>query len=157
MHPSVFGVGSVAAVSASRLARDGLGVKSDGVATGDGSVTRDGRGKGRPRAIMDGRAVMAESTISLICIGTPRLPNGDVETAHVVRVCEEIGRTLAGKAGFHSVVIRSTTVPESKQSGQRDDERFANPGEAAPRSSSASPMPVSVAPWERSRESGPAR
>jgi GDP-mannose 6-dehydrogenase len=49
--------------------------------------------------------------ISIICVGTPSLPNGGIDLTHIYEICTEIGAILKEKASFHTVVIRSTVSP----------------------------------------------
>lgn len=54
---------------------------------------------------------IANSDISLLCVGTPSKQNGSLDLGHVEAVCEQIGAALKEKSGFHSVVMRSTVLP----------------------------------------------
>ncbi len=57
-----------------------------------------------------------KSDISLICVGTPSLRNGSLDTQYVEKVCREIGSVLATKKSHHVVVVRSTVLPTTIQS-----------------------------------------
>lgn len=127
MKISVFGLGYVGCVSAACLAKSGhevIGVdinpiKVSKVATGDSPVLEvglneliaDGVRNSRLRATCDSRAAVLSSDVSLICVGTPSQRNGNLQLDHIVRVCEEIGNTLAEKRDRHTVIIRSTVLP----------------------------------------------
>ncbi len=129
MRISVFGLGYVGAVSAACLARAGhevVGVdpvetKVDLINRGRmpviepdlGDLIRAGVSAGRLRATTDVGGGVRASDISLICVGTPSLPNGGLDLTYVRRVCEQIGRELRRKSGFHVVVARSTMLPGS--------------------------------------------
>ncbi|MBX6740499.1 MAG: UDP-glucose/GDP-mannose dehydrogenase family protein [Acetobacteraceae bacterium] len=129
MHISVFGIGYVGAVSAACLANDGHSViavdtnhqkvetinagRSPIVEEGLDELIRQGVENGRLYATMDGLRAISDSDLSFVCVGTPSLANGSLDLTYVVRVCEEIGRAIGKKRGFHSVVIRSTMLPGS--------------------------------------------
>ena len=124
---SVFGLGYVGCVSAACFAKQGhtvIGVdvnaaKVGMINSGRATIVEAGiaelvaemvRAK-RLRATCDVREAVLESTISLICVGTPSRPNGSLELAYVERVCEQIGAALADKEERHTVVVRSTVLP----------------------------------------------
>ena len=124
---SVFGLGYVGSVSAACFAGEGLQVigidpqsnKVDLINRGQTPIIEPGLGElisdavraGRLRATADVTAAIAESDISMVCVGTPSQPNGDLAVESVRRVCREIGSALADKDEFHVVVIRSTILP----------------------------------------------
>jgi len=58
---------------------------------------------------------IAQSDISLICVGTPAKPTGEIDLSHIEAVCETVGKALANLNHFHVVVIRSTLLPFSMQ------------------------------------------
>jgi GDP-mannose 6-dehydrogenase len=127
MNVSVFGLGYVGCVSAACLAARGHSVV--GVDVNPAKVQLVGRGiapvveerigelteqavrDGRLRATADVSQAVAETEISLVCVGTPSAPNGSLSTVYLERVAEEIGAALAGKDGWHTVVFRSTMLP----------------------------------------------
>lgn len=127
MRISVFGLGYVGAVSAACLARDGhsvIGVdpnqtKLDLINSGRSPIVEAGLEEliraavaaGRLRAVRDARTAIAESDLSLVCVGTPSEANGSLNLRYVEAVCKEIGACLAGKPGYHTVVMRSTILP----------------------------------------------
>ncbi len=131
MRISVFGLGYVGSVSAACLAHDGhtaIGVdvnpqKMALVAAGHAPVLESGLeelvGEGvranRLLVCPDGRAAVHDSDVSLICVGTPSNGNGSLDLHYVEHVCEEIGKALAAKPGYHVVVVRSTVLPGTVQ------------------------------------------
>jgi GDP-mannose 6-dehydrogenase len=66
---------------------------------------------GRLRATTETTSAIYETDLSFVCVGTPSLPNGNLDLAHIRRVCEQIGQGIKGKSARHTVVIRSTIVP----------------------------------------------
>lgn len=129
MKISIFGLGYVGAVSAACLTKDGhevIGVdpnqtKVDLINQGNtpiiekdiGEIIKEAVAKKMLRATQDAKIAVAESEVSLICVGTPSQMNGGLDLKYVRKVCEEIGDVLRKKQGFHVVVARSTMLPGS--------------------------------------------
>lgn len=129
---AVFGLGYVGIVSAACLARDGheiVGVdmrpeKVALVEAGRSPIVEDrvdgmiehAVAAGRIRASTDAEAAIASSDISLVCVGTPSLRNGSLDTSAIRRVCEQIGAAIARTRRPHLVVIRSTILPGTMRS-----------------------------------------
>jgi len=129
MKISIFGLGYVGAVSAACLTKDGhevIGVdpnqtKVDLINQGNtpiiekdiGEIIKEAVAKKMLRATQDAKIAVAESEVSLICVGTPSQMNGGLDLKYVRKVCEEIGDALRRKQGFHVVVARSTMLPGS--------------------------------------------
>ena len=127
MKIAIFGLGYVGAVSAACLSKEGhqvIGVDAnpDKVALinkGNSPVVEKdvdemiaaGVANGSLRATSDSAAAVRESEISIVCVGTPSSPNGNLDLGYVKRVCEEIGAALRDKEDFSAVVIRSTVLP----------------------------------------------
>lgn len=129
MKISIFGLGYVGAVSAACLSNDGhlvIGVDNNerkvelinagrspiiekDIDTLIAAAVRDGR----LSATSDARAAVLSSDISLVCVGTPSQLNGSLDLSYVRSVCENVGAALREKNAFHTVVIRSTTLPGS--------------------------------------------
>lgn len=132
MRLSVFGLGYVGCVSAACFAREGhevigvdvnptkVGIINEGrspiVETGVGELIGEMRGAGRLRATTDSAEAIADSEVSLICVGTPSHTNGSLDLTYVKRVCQEIGAALEKKTARHTVVIRSTMLPGTIES-----------------------------------------
>lgn len=124
---SVFGLGYVGVVSAACLARDGhtvVGVDPNQTKVGlinDGKtpvieaevddLIREAVAAGRLSAGSNAQAAVAETDVSLICVGTPSQRNGSLDLRYVEAVCREIGRAIRTKDGYHVVVMRSTMLP----------------------------------------------
>ena len=71
-------------------------------------------GEERPCRVTDDVAAAVHATdLSFICVGTPSSPNGSQDLSAVRRVSEQIGAALKDKAGYHTVVMRSTLQPGS--------------------------------------------
>lgn len=124
---AVFGLGYVGAVSAACLAKAGYAVigvdpqrsKVDLINSGVPPIVEENVAdlvheatKMRwLRATLDAAAAVAESCLSLVCVGTPSRPNGSLDLSSVARVCEEIGAALRSADQYHVVVMRSTILP----------------------------------------------
>jgi GDP-mannose 6-dehydrogenase len=131
MKISIFGLGYVGCVSAACLARAGhevIGVdvnpdKVDILARGQSPVVEADLDEiiaevvaaGTLRATASAEDAIADSTLSLVCVGTPSHANGSLNLDYVARVCESIGAEIAKKAAGerHIVCVRSTMVPGS--------------------------------------------
>ncbi len=129
MKISVFGIGYVGVVSAACLARDGHDVIAvdidpgkvrsinDGVSPiveeGIDDLVREVVAAGKLTATSDTAFAIQNTDASFICVGTPSAPDGSVGLTYVEAVCRNIGAALKEKAGYHSVVMRSTIVPGS--------------------------------------------
>jgi GDP-mannose 6-dehydrogenase len=127
MKISVFGLGYVGTVCAACLADQGhtvIGVdvnpeKLDILRKGRSPIVEKDIDELVGRAVADGRlqvtadvhAAVAETDLSLVCVGTPSRSNGSLDTSAVEAVVEQIGAAIAAKNGYHSVVIRSTVLP----------------------------------------------
>jgi GDP-mannose 6-dehydrogenase len=126
---SVFGIGYVGVVAAACLARDGHHViavdvdpakirsinegKSPIVENGLDTLIEQVVASGRLTATADVEAAIMGTDASFVCVGTPSAPDGSVGLTYVKGACENIGRALARKSAYHSVVLRSTIVPGS--------------------------------------------
>lgn len=124
---SIFGLGYVGTVSAGCLAGRGhqvIGVDSvqtkiDLINRGQSPIIEADIGEmvaqsvagGRLRATRDVAQAIADTELSFVCVGTPSLPNGNLDLTYVRRVCEQIGVALKDKGARHTVVIRSTILP----------------------------------------------
>jgi len=124
---SVFGLGYVGCVTAACLAdrgspvvgvdvsRSKVDMLNAGLATiveeGIADLVRSAHTAGRVRATTSVDDAVAASSISLICVGTPSQPNGNLDLSYVERACTQIGGALKQKKDRHTVVIRSTVFP----------------------------------------------
>ncbi len=129
MRIAVFGLGYVGVVSAACLARDGhrvIGVDTnrskvdlvnDGgspiVEAGLADILRDAVRAGRLHATVGAAEAVAESDLSLVCVGTPGNGNGSLSLEYVDRVCRDIGAGLAAVSEWRLVAVRSTMLPGS--------------------------------------------
>jgi len=127
MKVSIFGLGYVGAVTAGCLVRNGhtvVGVDPDSrklefIREGKAPILEEGVEDLMREAVDSGRLTVtsscaeaiAQTDLSLVCVGTPSAPDGSLGLMYVTRVCEEIGQALAAKASRHTVVIRSTVAP----------------------------------------------
>ncbi|MFC1757544.1 nucleotide sugar dehydrogenase [Planctomycetota bacterium] len=127
MRISVFGLGYVGCVSAACLAKDkhqviGVEVAPQKIAmlqSGKSPVIEPGLDELIKDIVADGRLAVTDDTshaihnseLSLICVGTPSNNNGSLKTDYVKIVGEQIGKALATKGEYHTVVLRSTVLP----------------------------------------------
>ena len=83
------------------------------IETGLEQLLADAVEAGRLTASTDAQHAVHSTDMSFICVGTPSQINGSLDLTYVRRVCEDIGRAIATKPGFHVVVARSTMLPGS--------------------------------------------
>ncbi len=127
MTISIFGLGYVGTVCAGCLASEGhtiIGVdvnptKVERMASGIATIVEPdlpelfaiGHQANRLSATTSATDAVLASTISLVCVGTPSQPNGNLDLQYMKRVCQEIGEALRIKDSRHLVVFRSTMLP----------------------------------------------
>lgn len=129
MNISIFGMGYVGAVISACFARDGhrvIGVDTDPakvdlinagkspiIEAGLEELIAAGVQAGRLSSTTDHAAALAATELSMVCVGTPSQPTGELDLKFVQRVCESIGAELKKKTSRHCVVVRSTMLPGS--------------------------------------------
>ncbi len=127
MNISIFGLGYVGAVSLACLSRDGhrvIGVDVDPaklalISEGKTPVVEEGMvdlmqnvvASGRVSVTQDVLSAVAQSDLSLICVGTPSAPNGSQDQEAMIRLAHDLGRAMRTKTDRHIFVFRSTLVP----------------------------------------------
>ena len=151
MRLSVFGLGYVGCVTAASLAKAGhevigADVNAEKVAMVNGArppVVEPGLaellaevvGEGRLRATTSSDEAVADSDVSLICVGTPSRATGALDVEAIARTGHSIGTALRKRAEPYTVVLRSTVLPGTTEqclvpallagSGDRDAVRVA--------------------------------
>jgi GDP-mannose 6-dehydrogenase len=129
---SIFGLGYVGCVSAACLAEDGHAVvgvdtqsaKVDLINGGQSPIVEPGlpelllraRQNGRLAAMSVAEPAVCNTDLSMICVGTPSLPNGSIDLRSLVNVCQQIGAALRHKTRYHIIVVRSTMLPGTMDS-----------------------------------------
>jgi GDP-mannose 6-dehydrogenase len=127
MKLSIFGLGYVGCVSAACFAAAGHEVIGVDVNSVKVNIINDGLSpivepgvddlmaaavkEQRLSATTDVAQAVAETDLSLICVGTPSNHNGSLDLSYVKRVCQEIGAALEKKQTYTIVAIRSTMLP----------------------------------------------
>lgn len=127
MKISIFGLGYVGAVSLACLARDGhevIGVdvdqtKLDLISSGKTPVVEEGMvdlvqrvaASGLVKVTQDSAYAIANSEISLVCVGTPSANNGSQDQSAMLRLAQQAGEAMRQKSSPHIFVFRSTLVP----------------------------------------------
>jgi GDP-mannose 6-dehydrogenase len=81
-----------------------------------GELIAAARGDGRLDATSNACQAVQKSDVSFACVGTPSHRNGKIDVTQIEHVCQEIGRGLAAKHAYHTVVLRSTVLPGTTQS-----------------------------------------
>lgn len=129
MRISVFGIGYVGAVTSACLSDSGHTVvavdtnpvkveylhagRTPIVETGLQELITKAVKKGRLTATLDAEDAVLNTDISLICVGTPSEKDGSLNLSYVKSLCATIGKALASKDSYHTVVLRSTMLPGS--------------------------------------------
>lgn len=137
MKVSVFGLGYVGCVTGACLAKHGhdvIGVDVNPVKVklindGECPIVEPGLAEliadvtdskrtaaGGFRATNDGAEAIANSDITMICVGTPSDASGSVNLEGVRRCVQSISEMLTAKDGYHVVVVRSTVPPGTTDS-----------------------------------------
>jgi GDP-mannose 6-dehydrogenase len=127
MRISVFGLGYVGCVSAACLAKAGhqvIGVElqpekvalvNSGTAPfvepGLADLIAEQVRAGALAATTDAQTAIERTEMSLVCVGTPSLPTGQLDATALHSVCSQIGSALRGTSDRHTIVIRSTVLP----------------------------------------------
>lgn len=127
MKVTLFGLGYVGSVTATCLAARGhdvVGVDTDPgkvavLASGKSPVVEPGLDElvteviaaGKLRATTSIAEGLADSDLSLVCVGTPSGAGGATDLSYVRKVVAEIGRQIADSTRPHTVVVRSTVPP----------------------------------------------
>jgi GDP-mannose 6-dehydrogenase len=131
MKIAVFGLGYVGTVTAAGLASQGHEVwgvdvdpvKVDIIRSGRSPVVEPGIdelvksvvGRGDLSATTDPAVALNRADVSLLCVGTPSLPQGGTDLTYLRRALDDIREGLAvatpPASGFHAVVLRSTVPP----------------------------------------------
>lgn len=128
MKVSVFGLGHIGLVTAVMLAHAGhevYGVDSDTerlqqlflgkIPFAEPDLQRLLREVVRSRQLhlaAEADRAVRESAISLVCVGTPGLPDGAVDLGQVQQVLRTIGTALRADT-YHVIVLRSTVPPDT--------------------------------------------
>jgi len=70
---------------------------------------------GRFQATTDLSAAVMDSELTMVAVGTPTretsMQGGRIDLTYVKAAAQQIGRILADKDGYHTVVVKSTVVP----------------------------------------------
>jgi GDP-mannose 6-dehydrogenase len=127
MKVSVFGIGYVGTVVAGCMASEGHRVvavdvapdKIDAINAGRSPIVEPGMAAlieeavraERLTATADVAQAVNATDLSFICVGTPSLPNGNLDLKFVLQIAADIGQVLRHKSDYHMVVVRSTILP----------------------------------------------
>jgi len=128
---SIFGLGYVGTVMAGCLARRGhrvVGVDvqpqkvemfnaglSPIVEPGIEALLHDAKANGLLRATLSCDEAIAETEVSIVCVGTPSQASGLPDLSFVRGVVQQIGDALRRKMRSHALVMRSTVLPGSTE------------------------------------------
>lgn len=129
MKISVFGLGYVGAVTTGCLTEQGHHVtgvdvfekKVDAFKSGESPIVEPGlddllasaRSKNLLAATLSADEAVAQSEVSIVCVGTPSLENGRLNLTYVGQVSAQIAAAVRKKDGHHALIFRSTMLPGS--------------------------------------------
>src|SRR5262245_33990542 len=129
MNISIFGLGYVGAVTAGCLARQGHSItgvdihsqKVDALNQGVTPIVEPGlddllkaaKARGLLRATQSCEEAIAETDVSIVCVGTPSNESGALELKFVRGVTQQIAEVLRKRVKSHAFVLRSTLLPGS--------------------------------------------
>jgi UDPglucose 6-dehydrogenase len=88
------------------------------------------RSDGRLAATTSVADAVARTGVTMVVVPTPSDGDGGFSLGHVLSACEEIGRALAAKDGYHVVAITSTVMPGATGGPLRDALEAASGKEA---------------------------
>jgi GDP-mannose 6-dehydrogenase len=127
MNINIVGLGYVGTVSAACLAARGHQVwgvdinpekvrmiaegRSPIVEPGLDDRLRQARQSGRLQVTCDLQEALRESDVCFVCVATPSRPSGQIDPAHLFRVCHQIAEALSKLGKRQIVVIRSSVLP----------------------------------------------
>ena len=131
MNISIFGLGYVGCVSIGCLSQNGHKVIGVDIMPSKINLINNGRPtiiekdidkliaenwkNGRISATRDFKQAVADTDVSIICVGTPSTNNGHLNLGAIYGTAEQIGSALKEKDGFHVVAVRSTVLPGTNQ------------------------------------------
>lgn len=136
MKISVFGLGYVGVVTAGCLSNRGhqvVGVdinpgkvatfhagKSPILEPGLDTLLQAAHAAGNLAGTTDTGRAVRDSDVSIICVGTPSLPSGALDLAHIRSAAAELGAALTEKKSAHTLLFRSTMLPGSTRTLSRE-------------------------------------
>ena len=127
MRISVFGLGYVGVVTAACFAKDGhqvIGIDIDKekvdlinkgispiIENGIDELIGEGVRAGRLAATASAEEAVHFSDLAFICVGTPSLPGGTLDTRSIESASAQLGDQLRARTAPFLIVIRSTALP----------------------------------------------
>lgn len=130
MEISVIGAGFVGLVTASALASKGHKVavidtdvaKVDSINKGKSPIFEEGLNELLYDCIKSERLMatcaysdIIDTSITLICVGTPCNSDGSIDLRYITDSAKDIGKMLGKKSEHHTVIVRSTVVPKTTE------------------------------------------
>lgn len=74
-------------------------------------LIRIGNDTGKLEFTCDLQNAIQNSEISIICVGTPSLEDGQIDLTQIDNVIIEIGKSIKKNKGYHILTIKSTVIP----------------------------------------------
>jgi len=131
MNISIFGLGYVGCISLGCLAKNGhsvIGVDTESlkidlvnkglptiIEKDIDAIIQESWQQGRISATNDIDKAIANSDVSIICVGTPPTKEGHLNLDFIFSTASQIGQALKKKTTFHTIAIRSTVLPGTNE------------------------------------------
>ena len=71
--------------------------------------------EGRLKTSTDLDRTVKQTEVSFLCVGTPSSEDGSIDLSYIREASRELGTALREKGSYHTVVVKSTVLPETTE------------------------------------------